>query len=91
MKWEKSDLQMGEELNLPNELFFTKERLIRSRYIGETDSGIVAECEFLPVFESDQDYCYRVFISWASIYCGAKVVTSGNRTIRAKMKENYDG
>ena len=87
MRWEKSDLQMGEELNLPNDLFFTKERLIKSKYIGETDNGIIADCEFLPVFESDQIYCYKVFISWASIYCGALTVTSGNRTIRARIRE----
>lgn len=87
MKWEKSNLQIGEEINLPNELFFTKERLVRSRYIGETESGIVIECEFLPVFESEQTYYYKVFISWTSIYCGAMVVNSGNRTIRARFKQ----
>ena len=87
MKWEKSNLQIGEEINLPNNLFFTKERLVRSRYIGETENGIVIECEFLPVFESEQTYYYKVFISWASIYCGAMVVTSGNRTIRARFKQ----
>ena len=91
MKWEKSDLQIGEELNLPDKMFFSKERMIRSKYIGETDHGIFARCEFLPVFETTQDYSYTVFISWASIYCGKVVVTSGNRTINARLKDKTHG
>ena len=89
MKWEKSDLQIGEELKLPDDLFVMgSKHLIRARYIGETEKGILAECEFVPSPLSEEINHYRIFINWSSIWCGAIKVSSGNCPIRARKKEN---
>lgn len=98
--WKHSDLIMGEDLSLPKEIFETGDnvlknnRIIYSRYIGETDTGIMVEVQFRPSFASEEPlsaWAVQYFISFASVYCGDVKIYRRDRTlVRAeRIREIY--
>lgn len=89
-EWQKSSLQIGDEVKVPTEFFETRElgqkRLLLSRHIGETAAGLLIELTFLPpiLSEEAENYHFKIFLNWASIFCGAlKVSDSMGAPIRA--------
>lgn len=88
----KSELQYGEEVKIPRELFVSEsakqgKRLISSKYIGENGSGIIVDCRFVPAFDTKNadSFHYKVMINWASIWCGHhKVFRADGTPVRAR-------
>ena len=70
----KTDIYLGEEVRLPEKCFvsFNRSRLISTRCIGRTKTGLLFESYFQPAFgtEEPDKWNYKQFISYASIYCG---------------------
>ena len=89
VEWEKSDLKVGEEVKLPQELFISDKqaRILKARYIGETHAGLMIECEFMPSTDSEYSRSYRTFISWNQIWCGAVTIKADGCPIRARRKD----
>lgn len=88
VKWQRSTLSYGDEVKLPDSIFIggNSKRLLSSRYIGETVAGLLIELTFLPPFLSEEaeNYHFKIFLNWASIFCGAlKVSDSMGAPIRA--------
>ena len=68
--WQKSDLYIGEDLKLPDDYFESSEakyRLISSRFVGETDNGILVEFEFPALLGTTEKVKYKSFIDWNKI------------------------
>ena len=93
-RWLSSDLVIGEELRIPVSLFVSgesaAERLISAKFVGETPSGIMIECNFRPgVLASEPDkWRYRMMINWATIWCGQrKIYRSNGTTVRANRRK----
>lgn len=86
-QWKRSNLQPGDTVKLPESVFITDgKRLLSSRYIGETAAGLLIELTFLPpiLSEEAENYHFKIFLNWASIFCGAlKVSDSMGAPIRA--------
>ena len=69
--WEKSNLEYGEELRIPDSLMISTEaKLISAVFVGETDSGVMIDCTFRPSFRATGIPHYRMMINWASMWCG---------------------
>jgi hypothetical protein len=70
----KTDIYLGEEVRLPEKLFVTlnRSRLISTRCIGRTKTGLLFESYFQPAFGTEEPdrWKYKQFITYASIYCG---------------------
>ena len=88
--WKPSGLSIGTEVRFPKEYFEApkeaKERLESATIIGETESGILVDCRFKPSLRTINPNAshYRMFFSWASIWCGyTKVYTEDGEPIRA--------
>ena len=86
-QWKRSNLQPGDTVKLPESVFITDgKRLISSRYVSETAAGLLIELTFLPpiLSEEAENYHFKIFLNWASIFCGAlKVSDSMGAPIRA--------
>ena len=89
--WQKSNLKVGESVKIPIELFIEPikavPRLIVTTYIGETDNGIMVDCSFQPgIHTNDKSkWHYKVFIDWASIWCGhVRVMRTNGELIKAR-------
>lgn len=91
-EWQKSSLQIGDEVKVPTEFFETRElgqkRLLLSRYIGETKHGLLLEFIFTPAFDTEiENYSFRRFVDWELIYCGrVKLHKRDGQEIKAVMK-----
>lgn len=88
VNWQRSTLSYGDEVKLPDSIFIggNSKRLLLSRYIGETAAGLLIELTFLPpiLSEEAENYHFKIFLNWASIFCGAlKVSDSMGAPIRA--------
>lgn len=88
VKWQRSTLSYGDEVKLPDSIFVggNSKRLLSSQYIGETAAGLLIELTFLPpiLSEEAENYHFKIFLNWASIFCGAlKVSDSMGAPIRA--------
>ena len=82
-QWKRSNLQPGDTVKLPDSVFITNgKRLISSRYVSETAAGLLIELKFLPPFLSEEaeNYHFRIFLNWASIFCGALKVSDAMGT-----------
>ena len=94
-EWKPSGLQVEEQVDFPKEFFvFTKDRLIASRYLGETNTFMMFEHEFQPSWgaKGESPKKYRRDVSFASIYCGAvKIIRKETgELIRAeRLEEGY--
>lgn len=83
VNWQRSTLSYGDEVKLPETVFISHgKRLLSSRYIGETAAGLLIELKFLPPFLSEEaeNYHFRIFLNWASIFCGALKVSDAMGT-----------
>lgn len=94
-KWKRSNLEPGDPLRLPKNLFqdpeHAPERLIGSYYIGETSSGIMIDNEFRPPIGRTEHGRYKMHINWASIYTGhVKIILSNGQPLRAELEDKYD-
>lgn len=82
--WEKPDLFIGEQVDLPEEVFISmgnaKKRLLSCRYIGCTDTGMRFEVEFPKSFNCIDECRYEIFINFASVYCGDIKIYRKDRT-----------
>ena len=90
--WLPSDLMKDELLQIPKELFIEPSKAIQNllytKYIGETDAGIMVECGFRPSVGQTEPATYRMFLNWASIFCGhIKVYRQDGSLLRAKLKQ----
>lgn len=88
VNWQRSTLSYGDEVKLPDSIFIggNSKRLLSSWYIGETAAGLLIELTFLPpiLSEEAENYHFKIFLNWASIFCGAlKVSDSMGAPIRA--------
>lgn len=79
VKWQRSTLSYGDEVKLPDSIFIggNSKRLLSSRYISETAAGLLIELTFLPpiLSEEAENYHFKIFLNWASIFCGALKVS----------------
>lgn len=70
----KTDIYIGEEVRLPDKCFVTSDRsrLISTRCIAHTKTGLLFESKFQPAWgtEEPDKWHYKQFVSYASIYCG---------------------
>ena len=84
VKWQCSTLSYGDEVKLPDSIFIggNSKRLLSSRYIGETAAGLLIELTFLPpiLSEEAENYHFKIFLNWASIFCGALKVSDAMGT-----------
>jgi len=92
--WENSRLTIGEELRIPSALFIEPDkainRLVSTKYVGESDSGILVECAFKSGTSPNisRIHQYKIFINWASIWCGqVKVYTESGQPVRAYREQ----
>lgn len=85
--WQKSNLNLGDELAISSSLFIepqkAKQRLIAVYYIGETEHGILVDCSFRPSIGTNNpaQYHYKMMINWSSIYCGHVTVLGPDGTM----------
>jgi len=89
--WQRSNLRAGEELRISTSLFIggdsVYERIESITYLGESDTGILVDCTFKPSIRKMKSPHYKLFINWASIWCGHIKVYSGDGSlIVAKRK-----
>ena len=89
--WEKSGLKPGDDLIIPTSLFVEPSkapaRLVSTKYLSENEAGILIECTFLPSFGLP-DAKYKMFLNWASIFCGQiKVKLPNGDILRAYREE----
>lgn len=95
--WKHTDLHIEEDVTLPDELFIDSKkatpRILYSRYIGETDTGIMVEVQYEKGFCSEDPYSsWRVmkFIDFGKIYCGeCKIYRSDRTLVKAQRKVQW--
>lgn len=70
--WQKSKLHYGERIKIPDTVFVQDgKRCTDAYYIGETDSGIILQVNFMPGWDTQEPtWNYKYFVNWASIWCG---------------------
>ena len=92
--WQKSNLNVGETVKIPIELFIeptkAEKRLVSTTYIGETDKGLIMDCSFMPgIHTNDKSkWHYKLFIDWASIWCGhVKVMRTNGEMLKARREK----
>ena len=85
--WEKTDLKIGEEITLPDEFFedakIARRRILYSRYVGETETGLIIEIQYEKGFCSEEPMSsWRVqkFVDFAAIWCGAVELRRADHT-----------
>lgn len=81
--WQKSNLKVGDEVRISSALLIAgdiaAEKLVRTTYIGESSTGLLLDLEFV------KEQHYKMFINWASIWCGqVKVYRDYSTLIEAK-------
>lgn len=89
-----TNLNINESVTVPDSLFETnykaKERIIYSKCIGKTHSGILIQIQFMPGWGSEmpiEQWSMRKFITYSSIYCGAIKLYKSDRTpVKVKLK-----
>jgi len=92
--WLKTDLRMNEDIFLPDKFFEepkeARRRMIYSRYIGETETGLMIEIQYEKGFCSQEPLSsWRVtrFIDFAAIWCGDVVLKRADHTtVRVERK-----
>lgn len=94
--WVKSELQIGERVRVPDEIFIVgekaRERLLATEYVGETAAGLIFRSYFRPGWGEKEPRSYRFFINWATLYCGkVKIYRKDGTTVRARRTdEDFD-
>ena len=92
--WKRSGLTIGTPLTIPVDLFIepTKalDRLESVTYVGENSAGIMVDCKFLPAFNTinPEGSHYRMFLNWASIWCGQLHVLKEDGTMLRAERED---
>ena len=91
--WEKSYIEVGTELIVPKSILIEPskavERWVATRYIGETEAGILIDLEFKKSLGAHNPCHYKRFIDWASIWCGQiKISFKDGTMLRAVRKKD---
>lgn len=81
--WQRSNLKAGDEVRISSSLLvagdIAAEKLVSTTYLGESSTGLLLDCEFA------KHQHYKMFISWASMWCGnTKIYRADSTLIEAK-------
>lgn len=85
--WKPTGLRIGEDISLPDEFFelpkVARRRILYSRYVGETETGLIIEIQYDKGFCSEDPMSsWRVqkFVAFADIWCGAVTLMRSDHT-----------
>lgn len=92
--WKRTDLVMGEDLTLPDEMF-SLPKVVRPRieycvYAGETETGIIVEIKYKKTI-GNNGATVQKFIDFAAIWSGkVKIYRRGRIPVTVERKNPLD-
>lgn len=95
--WKPTGLRIGEDITLPDEFFeipnVARKRILYSRYVGETETGLIIEIQYEKGFCSEdslESWRVQKFVDFAAIWCGAVELRRSDYTrVKVERKQPH--